>query len=131
MNKDRPTINMPPAEKKRLSYAKDCRNSYGNNDKAARKAMPLRKALENRRQRHKGDAALARISSVDDRVADVLESSVRQNAFRVGGWTKCPDTPLGVGVKNKKEVILSRYNAKAARRLKQAAFYAILKGKGL
>lgn len=39
MSKDRPSIDMPMAEKKRLSYLKDCRPSYGNNDKAARKAV--------------------------------------------------------------------------------------------
>jgi hypothetical protein len=37
-----------PGEKKRLSYAKDCRNSYGENDKASRKLIPLRKAQQNR-----------------------------------------------------------------------------------
>jgi len=41
-----------PQEKKTLSLQKDRRNSYGNNDKAARTAIPLRKALENRGNRH-------------------------------------------------------------------------------
>jgi hypothetical protein len=35
-----------PQEKKALSYELDRRNAYGQNDKAARKAIPLRKAME-------------------------------------------------------------------------------------
>jgi hypothetical protein len=42
-----------PQERKALSYAKDRRNTYGENDKASRKAIPLRKAQESRKDRHK------------------------------------------------------------------------------
>jgi hypothetical protein len=40
-----------PQEKKILSYLKDGRNKYGENDKAARKAIPARKAWVNRTYR--------------------------------------------------------------------------------
>lgn len=37
-----------PQDKKALSYAKDRRNTYGENDKSSRKAIPARKAGESR-----------------------------------------------------------------------------------
>lgn len=85
-----------PPEKKALSLKKDCRNTYGENQKAARKAIPLRKAKENRRVRHKNNQAIANPERLDDAALDLAESSVRQNIARRGGWTKCPDEPLGI-----------------------------------
>ena len=78
-----------------MSLRKDRRNTYGNNDKAARKAIPLRKALENRKNRHKNNQAIAAIENVDDAKADLVESSARQDVYRTGGWTKGADEPLG------------------------------------
>jgi hypothetical protein len=89
-----------PQEKKQLSFAKDRRNTYGNSDKAARKAIPLRKAIENRKNRHKNNQAVAMIPSLDDAHAELVESSARQDVYRAGGWTKSADTPLGEYVKN-------------------------------
>ncbi len=40
-----------PQEKKRLSYANDCRNSYGESDKGSRKSIRRNKANSNRRLR--------------------------------------------------------------------------------
>jgi hypothetical protein len=85
-----------PSEKKALSLKKDCRNTYGNNQKAARKAIPLRKAKESRRVRHKNNQAISKVEQLDDAALDLVESSARQNVDRRGGWTKGPDTPLGV-----------------------------------
>lgn len=48
-----------PQEKKALSYQKDRRENYGENDKAARRLVPLRKAQANRRLRHADKQALA------------------------------------------------------------------------
>lgn len=83
-----------PREKKALSYQRDCRNGYGENDKASRKAIPKRKALESRKDRHKVAQGLARIGRVSEEVAEAIESSARHDINRVGGWRKVPDTPL-------------------------------------
>jgi hypothetical protein len=84
MSKDRPTIEVPPAEKKRLSYLKDCRPSYGNNDKAARKAVPRNKANENRKDRHAARNGLAVMADRTEADADLIESSLIQDVYRVG-----------------------------------------------
>lgn len=91
MNEKRPRT---PQEKKSLSYANDRRNTYGENDKASRKAIPARKAGENRKVRRKANQALNVIDRLDDENAAVIESSLKQDLERVGGWTKSPDVPL-------------------------------------
>lgn len=83
-----------PQEKKSLSYANDRRNTYGENDKASRKAIPARKAGENRKVRRKTNQALNVIDRLDDENAAVIESSLKQDLERVGGWTKSPDVSL-------------------------------------
>lgn len=83
-----------PQDKKALSYAKDRRNTYGENDKSSRKAIPARKAGESRKVRRKANQALTVVERLDDAAANVVESSLKQDIERVGGWTKCPDEPL-------------------------------------
>ncbi|HEY0622571.1 hypothetical protein [Sphingomonas sp.] len=85
-----------PRQKKALSLARDCRNTYGENTKAARKAIPLRKAIENRRIRHENNQALSQADRLDEADLDLVESSARQNVARLGGWKKASDEPLGV-----------------------------------
>jgi hypothetical protein len=76
-----------PQEKKRLSYERDRRNCYGNNDKAARVAVPRRKREVNRRYRRGVTAAIA---STDPSVMDVTVKAVKRPR-----WRKQADTPLG------------------------------------
>lgn len=83
-----------PQDKKALSYAKDRRNTYGENDKASRKAIPARKAGERRKVRRKANQALTVVERLDDEAAAVVESSLKQDVERIGGWTKSPDEPL-------------------------------------
>lgn len=83
-----------PQEKKALSYANDRRSVYGNNDKAARKAIPARKAAENRKSRRKAGHALAVVDRLDEDQAAMIESGLRHDIERVGGWTKGADAPL-------------------------------------
>jgi len=83
-----------PQVKKVLSYAKDRRNVYGENDKASRKAIPARKAGESRKVRRKARQSLEVIDVADEAKTDVIESSLRQDLERVGGWKKDPDAPL-------------------------------------
>jgi hypothetical protein len=95
MMKGSPPHRLSPAEKKALSYARDCRNAYGENDKASRKAIPARKAGEARKVRRKAVQALKIAERVDEAESAVIESALRQDLERVGGWTKAPDVPLG------------------------------------
>ena len=83
-----------PQEKKALSYENDRRNTYGENDKSSRKAIPARKAAENRKVRRKANQVLNVVERLDEERAVVIESSLKQDIERVGGWTKSPDTPL-------------------------------------
>ncbi len=92
-----------PTEKKALSYAKDCRNSFGENDKASRKAIPARKAKESRKVRRNANKALAGLGQLDEGAASLIESSLRNDVERVGGWKKSPDMPLGEMIKQKSE----------------------------
>ncbi len=48
-----------PQEKKRLSYAKDRRYTFGENNKASRKGIPVAKARANRAVRHAQNYVLA------------------------------------------------------------------------
>ena len=83
-----------PQHKKALSYAHDARNTFGENDKASRKAVPARKAEENRGSRRKATQALRSSNQLDGEKIDVLESSLRHDVERVGGWKKKADMPL-------------------------------------
>ncbi len=92
--------NRTPQEKKELSYAKDRRNNYGANDKASRKAIPMRKALVNKAYRHEVNGVLKQAVNLRDseQVADVgdeVRSVGRSN------WKKSPDAPLGEVVPKK------------------------------
>lgn len=84
-----------PQEKKALSYANDRRNTYGENDKASRKLIPLRKAQESRQDRRKVAQELSGLPRLDEETAAVVESSARHDVNRVGGWKKAADDALG------------------------------------
>jgi hypothetical protein len=84
-----------PQQKKALSRSRDCRNTFGESSTAARKSIPLRKALENRRVRHENNQALSLAERFDEAGLALVESSARHNIARVGGWKKTPDRPLG------------------------------------
>ena len=106
----------PPREKKALSYTRDRRNGYGENDKSSRKAIPLRKAQESRQDRRKANQAMATLPRVDEPAADLIESSARRDVYRVGGWTKSPDAPLGKTVAAAIEARTRRAGRKARSR---------------
>ena len=91
---ERPPKKASPQEKKRNSYAKDRRNAYGENDKSSRKSIPARKAGENHDDRRKVSRSLAGFAKLGPEAADLVESSVRHDISRVGGWKKQPDAPL-------------------------------------
>lgn len=85
---------MTPQQKKTLSYAKDRRNTYGENSKASRKGIPLSKARDIRAERHEQDHVLTqalRVEELDQ--LDAIENQVRSSKPRQ--WRKSPDQPLG------------------------------------
>src|SRR5687768_12033325 len=89
-----------PQEKKALSYAKDRRNAYGENDKASRDAIRKRKAGVNRVYRRRVNEVLEQISpDVDIETAEVSDGDVK-NISRPF-WKKSPDKPLGEVVERK------------------------------
>ncbi|WP_296614951.1 hypothetical protein [Sphingomonas sp.] len=104
--------NRTPQEKKALSLKRDCRQSYfASGQKGARKSIPLRKALENRRNRHKNDQALVVALEGGDLALDLAESSARHDVYRAGGWVKGPDRPLGEAInlqERKREIRVGR-----------------------
>jgi hypothetical protein len=114
-----PKRRLTPQEKKALSYARDCRNTYGENDKASRKAIPLRKAASIRKERRKLNA------SAENEVKGLgVAETPRRNKQ---AWKKASDTPLGQFVSRKLEYRQTEgYNAKAKRRKKQSEFLAAL-----
>ncbi|MBB5874543.1 hypothetical protein F4553_007977 [Allocatelliglobosispora scoriae] len=88
---------MTPQEKKRLSYERDRRNTYGENDKSSRKNIPRGKRRANRADRRGASTALVTVQGVhgpiDDRAADRAEQ--RLAGRRPVGFRKWRDEPLG------------------------------------
>lgn len=81
-----------PQEKKRLSLAKDRRNAYGESPHGARKAIPKRKRIRIRKERH---AAKVPLAAVDQDALAVDLAAARAARKRKGGWKKFPDQALG------------------------------------
>ncbi|WP_432059936.1 hypothetical protein [Streptomyces sp. S1] len=83
-----------PQEKKRLSYVKDHRNNYGENDKSSRKNIRRNKRFPNSANRRHAQTALAALLGSPDVVrADAVEE--RMSGRRPKRWQKFPDAPLG------------------------------------
>jgi hypothetical protein len=84
-----------PQEKKFLSYLKDGRNSYGESDKASRKAIPARKAWVNRTYRR----SVRQVTQIEADEIEELASDI--TAVRRKMWRKSPDRTLGEHLNNK------------------------------
>lgn len=90
-----------PQEKKRLSYNKDRRSWYGENDKSSRKNIPRSKRIRHRSERHGQQQQLsAALGAVDESVETVLAERLAQTR-RGNQWRKFPDKQLGVYVAGK------------------------------
>ena len=104
-----------PQEKKELSYTRDRRNVYGEAPHAARKSVPLRKALRNRANRHVANQALAyQGPGPDEERADEMESRVHHPAPQ--HWEKHRDAPLGevIADKSRKRKIMREHGGREA-----------------
>ncbi|MBB5075739.1 hypothetical protein [Nonomuraea endophytica] len=89
-----------PQEKKLLSYAKDRRNAYGENDKSSRKNIRRNKRVPHRANRHRAHQILeAAIGVVDEAVEEQVEQWVGRR--RPKRWRKVADVPLGEIVRAK------------------------------
>jgi len=86
-----------PQEKKRLSYSKDRRNAYGENDKASRKSIRSNKRATSQAERSKNNKLRSLFTGkFDDDHADEVEIDIRSalKLRRVRGFKKYPDLPL-------------------------------------
>lgn len=92
-----PKGRLTPQEKKILSYQKDCKNVYGENDKGSRKSIPKRKAIAIRKIRRSGKADLK--AEVEGR-----ETRGRLNEALKKKWKKLPDRPLGERLDRREEI---------------------------
>lgn len=85
-----------PQEKKRLSYAKDRRNAYGENDKSSRKNIPRSRQRAHRASRRVAATILhAATGRPDESVVEVAEQRLLGTRPRTWRWRKSPDFPLG------------------------------------
>ncbi len=77
-----------PQAKKRLSLLKDCRNTYGENDKSSRTSIRWRKSWVNRTYRREVKQSLG---------GDIDSNTIDDRVIRTDRpeWKKYPDEPLG------------------------------------
>jgi hypothetical protein len=86
-----------PTDKKLLSLKNDCRNTYGENAKASRRLIPLRKQQSSQAARAAVAQALQKQTGpVADLDLDAAESLVKTRTIKSKreGFKKRPDTPL-------------------------------------
>ena len=108
-----------PQEKKQLSYRKDRRDTYGENDKAARKSIPLRKKLRNRAERKAGKHLM-------ETDAEMAQSQLDQKHRRA--WKKTPDEALGKVLVKRLSARDERIDGKRNRRLANQKLWKWLEG---
>ncbi len=85
---------LSPEEKKALSYARDGRNAYGENDKSSRKAIPRRKRQRARATRRLANQQLPKgVADVPDEQTEAIDRGIG-TAKRKHTWHKKPDVPL-------------------------------------
>jgi len=87
-----------PQQKKRLSYAHDRRNTYGENQKSSRKNIPKGKQRSHQDERRSVRQALLAVEgAAAGEVADEAQSQVLQRGRlkKLAAFRKSPDSPLG------------------------------------
>jgi hypothetical protein len=99
-----------PQERKALSYARDRRNDYGENDKSSRNSIRRNKRVTHRADRHREHQVLAAAagSGVTAEVAERAETRLyAKSMWLTKRWRKLLDAPLA-------EVIESKLRRRAA-----------------
>lgn len=103
-----------PQEKKRLSYLKDRRDNYGENNKASRKNVARSKAFARRTNRARESLALRAATGNPDEVrAEAAELRLLGKRRKVK--RKWPDLPLGDDVRGKVQSRAEREAGRAGR----------------
>lgn len=111
-----------PQEKKRLSYAKDCRNCFGESDKGSRKSIRRNKTFPNRAfRKNVNDVLHGAIGAVDLEKAETIDVKAKQIKRRK--WKKWSDRPLGEVIKGTVEDRGKVFTAKIKRRIKASYTY--------
>jgi hypothetical protein len=90
-------VRRSPQEKKALSYTRDRRNDYGENDKSSRKNIRHNKRTPNRADRHREHQLLAGATGpVATEAAERVEDRLlaKKSMWFVKGWRKWRDAPL-------------------------------------
>ncbi|MFG1947785.1 hypothetical protein [Nonomuraea sp. NPDC048826] len=96
-----------PQEKKRLSYTKDRRNDYGENDKSSRKSIRRNKRAPHRANRHRDHQILeAARGAADEQSSEATEERLYVRWPK--RWKKVRDAPLG-------EILLRRIERRVKR----------------
>jgi hypothetical protein len=104
-----------PQEKKRLSYAKDRRNTYGEHDKGSRKTIRANKLHQRRTERRVQNNALNALPNT----TGLDELTTAENAIKTTiprQWRKSPDQPLGKVVPWRLASRIATVGARQARR---------------
>lgn len=99
-----------PPDKKRVSLARDRRNTYGESPHAARKNIPKRKAERHQQERHVASLLLSEVlGNSDPSAIESIEGKVESRSLlkRRGGFKKFPDRPLGevIELKRKRRIV--------------------------
>jgi hypothetical protein len=96
-----------PQQKKRESYNRDRRNTYGENSVASRKGIARKKRHQNRAERRLAHQAFVPgASEIDLERLDLFEAR-RLLLHRKVHRLKWPDEPLGVVLRRKFETLVS------------------------
>jgi hypothetical protein len=87
-----------PQEKKALSYAKDRRNDYGENDKGSRKSIPRNKRMPNRADRHRErqvlSTAIGPVVAAETAEQAEVRLVAKKSMWMTKRWRKWRDAPL-------------------------------------
>jgi hypothetical protein len=83
-----------PQDKKRLSYERDCVNTYGENNKASRKAVRRFKAASNRAGRHGVNQALLGLELDPEDIVHETSLVEAEHLALKPRKQKVPDAPL-------------------------------------
>jgi hypothetical protein len=110
-----------PQEKKALSYARDRRNDYGENDKSSRKNVRRNKRTPVRADRRREHQMLAFAAGVaaDMDLAESAEITLlcKKSMWFTKPWRKRPDAPLVVIVERRLRARLGMIDPVLAERL--------------
>jgi hypothetical protein len=93
-----------PQERKALSYARDRRNDYGENDKSSRKNIRRNKRIPNRADRHRERQVLAMAAgSITPELAESAEVKLlaKKSMWMTKRWRKWRDASLAEVVEYK------------------------------